>query len=64
MQHVRSWNARLLGETMASAGFQQVLSEPTLFSRYSRSIKRWLQEVNRRARGRKHPHLIYIGQKS
>lgn len=63
MQHVRSWNASLLGQVMSAEGFREILAKPTLFSRYGRSVKRWLQEANRRARGRKHPHLIYIGQK-
>ena len=62
MQHVRSWNAKVLGETLAAAGFEQVLCEATLFSRFRNAGAEWLQRVNNRLRRRQLPHLMYIGR--
>lgn len=64
MQHVRSWTAASLAKTMEGAGFRMVLSKAMLFSRYRNRVMGALQMLNVRLRGRKPPHLVYIGRRT
>lgn len=62
MQHVRSWSSRSLAQTMEGVGFRTMLSRAMLFSRYRNRLMWVLQMANLLLRGRKPPHLVYVGR--
>lgn len=61
MQHVRSWTAASLAEYVERKGFKTLASEATLFSAH-KGVAAGADRLRFTLKGRKLPHLVYIGQ--